>query len=261
MLRLGVIDYINSLPLVYALQHGAVPVQARLFADIPSSLNWRLREGGLDAAFISSAEYLAHPNKYARLPDLCIGAYDRVLSVCLFSRCPIEDLGGRSIALTGHSATSRLLLQVLCQHYWQIEPIFHEHSDDENLGEWDGVLLIGDECLQKMDTPGLHCTDLAHAWYQATGLPFVFGLLAVRREVLDNDSNNVQNLSTALHQSLEWAEQRPEQIVDVAHAQSGLPKELLRRYYMALHYRLDASMLEGLAKFSALSAEFAPRVH
>ena len=260
MLRLGVIQYLNSLPLVYALQQGVIPLEAEISAGIPSSLNHKLRVGELDAAYISTAEYLAHSAEYARLANLCIGAHEEVLSVCLFAKLPIQNLNGRAIALTGSSATSRLLLQILCHHFWHIRPVFKELDQNETSDDWDGVLLIGDQCLHYLGTHNYYCTDLAQAWYQYTGLPFVFGLPAVRREVLESNPKKTQKLAQNLYESFEWAQQRQEQIVDFAHSQSRLPKKLLRHYYNSLRFRLDESMNRGLNKFSQLSAELATHI-
>ncbi len=233
MTHIGIVEYINALP----LRLGA-PKSANTFTyAIPSVLNRMLRQGELDMALTSCAEYFDGP--YDLMPGYCIGAQKEILSVNLYSRVP--SLDGARIGLTHHSATSIALLKVLCHHFWKVEPTFVPLQQGE---EYDASLIIGDDALKQMTIPGYQTIDMATAWYEATGLPFVFAVFAVRE--------GVQADPAPFEAALQWSEAHPEELIEAAHAQSGLPKPLIKRYYEVCHYRLGEQELKGLELFKKL---------
>ncbi len=120
----------------------------------PKELKKQLLEGTLDAAFISASAYLDNRDTLDALP-LGIAAKCKAHSVLLFP-------GPES--LSPASETSIILLRVLSHHFWK-RPIT-------------GKLVIGDEALSCSGP----CLDLGEEWHKATGLPFLFALLAKRKE-------------------------------------------------------------------------------
>ena len=83
--RLGYIDFLNSLPVYYGLETGAVPMPAgiELVKDVPAQLNRRLAAGELDISAMSSIEYARNADKLVLLPDLSINSAGFVHSVYL----------------------------------------------------------------------------------------------------------------------------------------------------------------------------------
>jgi len=118
------------------------------------------------------------------LPNIAIASKDRVRSILLVSKKPIEDI--RTVATDTSSRTSVALLQVLfakflggprelTPHVPQLEAMLREH---------DAALLIGDAALEVESIPGYHFYDLAHLWREATGHAFVFAFWALRLDSL-----------------------------------------------------------------------------
>lgn len=241
MKRIGIVEYINALPFHLPFLLGELQTEATFTYGIPSELNQQLREGKLDMALTSCAEYFNGP--YQLMPGYCIGAHKEILSVNLYIRGPLQKV--RSIGVTHHSATSISLLKVLCHHFWKVEPHFVPLTQNNMYAnEYQGFLLIGDDALKKLTIPGYQTIDLATAWYEATQLPFVFAVIAVRE--------GVSYKADELGKALQWSETHREHLVDAAHKQCGLPKPLINRYYDVCKYRLGEKELEGLHHFQKL---------
>jgi len=119
MLKVGKIEYLNTVPVYYGFLTGKVSYDSVEFVeDVPSELNRLLREGELDVSVISSYEYLVNSNRYLLLPDFSISARKRVLSVLFLSTVPIHQLHRKDVWLTRSSMTSRELLKFLLREVY-----------------------------------------------------------------------------------------------------------------------------------------------
>ncbi len=237
-MRVGVLKSVNGLPVTCGLEVGAVPLAGSLLHGEPSWLNGEARAGRLDVTAVSAAEVAAAPGSYQVIPGFCVASRGAVQSVRLFSRLPLQDLPGRSVAITTASATSRILVQVLLQG---IRPV--ELDADPVLSETvPAVLLIGDRALGEVDG-ALHVADLGELWQAATGLPMVFALwVATHREHLAPGVD-------ILRRSRAWGQAHRARVIAEASRRTGLPGERLGRYFSGLHHRLDAEALAGLQEF------------
>jgi chorismate dehydratase len=246
-LRLGRIDYINADPFFAA---SPPPPGIQLHAAIPTGLNRGLLEGSLDLSWISSVELLRHPDQLLLTTPLCIAAPGAVRSVILASPCAWEDLDGETIWLSSHSATSVALLEVLLA----------DAGFRNDLRVWDHqgalpdgpVLLIGDEALrQGPELRARRVYDLGDRWRQHTGLPMVFAVLALRREVLE-DPERLE----LVYRALEWMQGNGETFSAAplesrafATRRAGLDGEGYRRYFEGFQFRWDATTEDGYETF------------
>lgn len=247
MLRVGVVNYINSLPILAGLQRGLFTNSFQWSYETPSVLNHLLATNQLDVALISAAEFLRNTHLYELLPPYCIGAKDRVMSVCLYLKRPIENV--QTIAVTPQSASSTLLLKILCKYHWQISPKFEVLCGNPERQE--AFLLIGDECLDYPST-GFEVVDLAHEWYQFTKLPFTFALFALRKEV-KRSKTKIQALSDLLDNSYRWGKNHREEIERLAFQRLSTPLFKIRQYYQCLQFTLNESQKKGLQRFKELA--------
>ena len=199
-----------------------------------------LREKKLDVALSSSVEYL--DGNYHLLPHLGIVGLYQVLSVNLYTRTSIDSLHGAHIGLTHQSATSVSLLKVLCRHFWKISPQW----ENESLSCNNAFLLIGNDALEQASFPGFQTIDLATAWYEMTGLPFVFALFSARKDI---NMSRLDQLQQELESALTWSEQNPQEIEHAAQAQCSINSERIRAYYASLRYRLGTQEIESLELF------------
>ena len=237
-MRLGVLSYINAMPVTYGLECRAVPMDGEVLRGEPSWLNQEARQGRLDVTAVSAAEVAMAPSSYRVLPGFSVSARGAVQSVRLFSRVPLEELGGRRVAVTPASATSRILMQVLVEGLQPV-PLVGEPLLDEATP---AALLIGDRALGEV--PGAaHVVDLGELWRATTGLPMVFALwVATRPEV-------IPAARAALDCSRAWGRANRDRILQEASRRTGLGVERLERYYACLEFGLDAEAVEGLREF------------
>lgn len=252
MLNVGIISYIHSIPFTAPFELNILKPSARIHLGVPSQLNQQLREGELDVSFISTAEYLCYPELYTILPGFCIGARERVGSVCLYVRESIQALDMRPVALTQDSASSAMLLRLFCHQHWRISPQFLPLESVDHLDDYEGVLLLGDQCLSRPHIPGFHTVDLATVWYYATGLPFTFAVLGARRSVMLERAAEVAAWQANLCESLAWSRRNPTDIERLAQQRSRLSSIVLREYYRLLRYDFDIPQQRGLARFGQL---------
>ena len=180
ILRVGAVSYLNAKPLYHRLTDWAEDVE--LSMDLPSRLASRMARGELDVALIPSVEYLRGASSgYEILPDFAIAARGAVRSVKLFSRVPFDQI--HRLALDEGSRTSQALTRVWLDARHGVRPPIIETlpmgvSALESTA--DAVLVIGDRAMKVPDAPFHSVVDLAEAWNELTGLPFVFALWVVR---------------------------------------------------------------------------------
>lgn len=143
-----------------------------LTIDYPSRIAQDLIDGDADLGLVPVAT-IPRLKEYYINGNWCIGAEGDVASVCLFSEVPLEQV--RTVLLDFQSRTSVNLLKVLLRFHWKITPTFvntHEDYREQIKGTTAG-LVIGDRALeQRKVSPFIY--DLAGAWKEFTGLPFVF---------------------------------------------------------------------------------------
>jgi len=249
-LRVGVIDYINVMPITVHLgevARGLLPRTVELVSGEPSRLNALLAEGAIDVAPVSSIEYARHQSSYVLLPDLSIASRGNVNSVLLFSRVPLAELDGRVIGICSATATSVVLLQVLMEDFLSAAPSLRRGATVEafEAGAYPALLLIGDEALRfRARAAGVGVYDLGGMWMDATGLPMVFAVWTARR---DADAEALAALSAGLR-GVRDRGLTAEGFREAA-ARTGLSDDELAAYYKDLHYDLEPDAVAGLETF------------
>jgi predicted solute-binding protein len=167
-IRVGSVPYLNARPLTRFI---ASPV-AKLE---PNELASELRAGKLDAALVPLMEVLESPADTYRVVDgLSIGSERAVYSVYLNYSVPLAKI--KTVALDPASKTSVELARLVLEKFHRLKPRYV--SPDEAA---DAQLLIGDPAItHRQAHPEQNYLDLATAWRENTGLPFVFAVWAVR---------------------------------------------------------------------------------
>ncbi len=256
MLRLGHIIYSNCYPIHAALLNGKVPNPFEVVRGIPTELNRYLIEGKIDVSPSSSIEYAVNSGKYVLLPDLSITSRSRVMSILLESRVPLQDLGGKTVALTTASATSVVLLRIILEIFEGLDVDFlqYEQGKEEPYDRADAVLTIGDLALKRAQAPSLpHAYDLGQLWNQRTGLPFVFALWQVNyRKNLEPD---LARLYDILMKSKRYGMSHLRELAAGSSECFGLPAETLLRYWDCFSYDLGPAEQKGLLTYYGYAAE------
>ncbi len=184
VLRVGMVNFVNTAPLMLPFRAQELPPFLKAVEDVPTNLNRMLKDGQVDAGLVSSFFYGQNHDGLVLMDGFCISATGTVGSVNLYSRVPIYELSGCTIALTSQSATSINLLYIILEHFNRLSPAYVTGSFDMVLeGRCQAYLAIGDEALKlNRSDHGLFSYDLASIWYETTSLPFVFAVWAARRE-------------------------------------------------------------------------------
>ncbi|MEJ5328653.1 MAG: menaquinone biosynthesis protein [Desulfobaccales bacterium] len=250
-LRLGRIRYINVLPIYFALEMGYLENGLAVVSGTPAELNARLAAGEVDVSAVSSVEYARNFRQYYLVPDLSISTEGDVGSVLLFSRVPFHRLTGREVRLSEASATSAALTRILLYELYGARPFYRSAPVTTELP--DGVyalLAIGDEAL-KLKASGRYpyFLDLGRAWHELTGLPFVFGLWAVRRQVAQTAPEKVRELVHFLLQSKALGLAHLPEICRLAANRVEMSPAELQDYFRRLNYDLGPRQQEGLMAF------------
>jgi chorismate dehydratase len=258
MLRVGRIPYINTYPVYGAIDRGIVPVQCELVDGVPSALNAQMAAGHLDVSVISAVEYAAHAERYLLLPDLAISCDGPVRSVMLFSKRPIESLQSARVLVSRSSMTSVELLGLLFRERWGISPVLipadAERADIAHFDSeaHDARLVIGDAALMlSSGTSGLaqlypYTLDLGQAWYEWTGLPFVFAVWVAQRSV---PVGAALALHAGLITSRDWGVLHQAELAQQAAEVTGVSSVVCQEYLAGLDYRLSLRHLQGLTEF------------
>lgn len=286
MLRLGHIDYLNTLPVYFDLLRRRAAGESlsdlgvELVSGVPSQLNAALVAGELDVSAASSIEYARHAGELLILPGLAVAADGPVGSIFLFSKRAPWELDGRPVALTTASATSVVLLKILCDRLWQVRPRFFSAAPelDAMLRQADAALLIGDDALAAVTgrqprhmapsrplgdalaavtagAAGLWVTDLGGAWKELTGLPMVYALWTVRRDTAERQPKAVARLHDQFLHSLDQARRVPEAVIEWAAARSRFEPSTLRRYFSQIRNDWTPELQRGLQAFYRTAAE------
>ncbi|MDI6782851.1 MAG: menaquinone biosynthesis protein [bacterium] len=246
--KVGRLIYLNSLPVYYGIESGAISFDADLICGIPAELNQWLAEGNLDLSPISSIEYARHQEDYLLIPHLCLNSVALVKSVMLISKIPIEHLNQSRIALSSASATSQVLLKIILTNHYRHKPEYKVMQPNltEMLQETDAALLIGDDTLATPVPENLYQYDLGKLWQEFCGYPVIFVVWAVRKEYAEQNKQQLHELTTALKESLSFGLKHLGKIAEIA--KQALPKAEtdMRDYYTRLGYDLNEQMLNAL---------------
>ena len=244
-IRVGIVNYLNTKPLIYGLQRPPVSEQIELVAEYPAKLAQMLQHNEIDVGLIPVAVIPELPSYYI-VGDYCISAENEIASVCLFSEVPMNEI--KKVYLDYQSRSSVALLKWLMKEYWGIDPEIVQASDDSYRKEIKGTtagLVIGDRALEQRRI-STFIYDLGSEWRAITGLPFVFAVWVSTMKLPDefiqlfNEANEM-----GLHHIDEIVANNRFDIYD------------LKKYYtLHLSYRLDERKKQGMSRFLQAIAHY-----
>ena len=229
--RVGSVLYLNAVPLTRGLEKQVTFVT-------PSKLAEMLQRDELDAALVSVTEVLFN-DRYDILDGIAVASLGEVKSVFLAHRRPIEEV--KEVFCDSASLTSVNLLRVLLAERG-LRPDFKPLPGYEAASMPDYAMLIGDPALDFLRAPRQHeIWDLGAAWYEHTGLPFVYAVWALRR--------GVENgwLRRHLREAKSFGLETLDSIIS---SRSDYDYDFRKDYLgWHIHYHLGTDEKRGLAKF------------
>ncbi len=250
-LRISIVEYLNTAPLVWGFTHGPLQGRYDLSFTVPSQCAEQLARGAVDIAIIPSIEYQRIPGLVA-LPGAAIASKHKVRSLLVVSRMPIEQV--RRMALDTSSRSTVALTRILCAERWRIAPEFVDSPPDvpAMLSTADAALVIGDPALRLAEkyeageqvvpgVAGVRLYDVVEQWRQWTGHPCVLAIWAARREAATPE------VAADFLASKQYGLERIEDIAANASVTLGLSPASLARYLRDnIDYSLDDENLAGL---------------
>lgn len=235
-------SYLNTKPLVYGFEKGLMKEQIVLTSDYPAKIAAMLLNDEIDIGLIPVA-VIPQMEEHYIISDYCIGASQPVASVCLFSDVPINEI--KEILVDYQSRTSAALLKILLRDFWKITPVLIDTSNgyQQNIKGSTAGLVIGDRALLQR-SQSTYIFDLAAAWQEMTGLPFVFAAWVANKKL-------PADFVAAFNQTTSLGFNHINEIVNAV----NFPQYDMQYYYTNnIDYRLDEKKKKALKFFLELAA-------
>lgn len=225
--RLGVVDYLNTAPLVAGLDQLD---DIDLRPHVPSALLGELVAGRIDVALCSSIDYQQSPEPLQILPVGLLACHGPTLTVRLYLSCPVASV--TRVHCDTDSHTSVALMRILLRERFGIDPEAvpldaHAVAPGGNVPQ--AMLLIGDKVVAGMPFTE-SCTeslDLGALWSEHTGDSFVFAAWMAR---VDVDAFHVRRAVAVLDRQRRCNRMRRGGIAHAAAMRRGWPVDLAHDY-------------------------------
>lgn len=237
-IRVAPVSYLNTKPLLYGIEHHPVKNDIELVEGYPSKIAQMLIDDEVDLGLIPVAAMLKLKEAHI-ITDYCIGAEVTVASVCIFSEVPMEQI--EKIYLDYQSRTSVNLARVLLKEYWRKDIELVDAKGEEFRHQLKGRtagVVIGDRALEQR-LHSKYVYDLAEAWIEHTGLPFVFAAWISNKQL-------PQHFISAFNEANASGLKQLDKVV----AENPFPAfDLMKYYTQCISYELTRQKRRGLDLF------------
>lgn len=256
-MRLSASSYSNTAPLVWSFIYGQNHGKAELILDTaPARSAELLAQDRVDAALVPLIACQTIDG-VRLVPDVCVGARERVRSVCLATNG--QDLNEvRTVSLDVSSKTSVVLTKIVFREFLGLEPEWRdaEPNIDAMLSVSDAALIIGDPALSitnrritdsnsESRIQNLRSFDLAELWHRHTGLGFIFAMWMTRHASSPIDFASARDEGLA----------HIDEIAANYESDTFLTREEIRSYLVEnISYSIDDSMRSGMELYFSLAA-------
>ncbi|MET3728006.1 chorismate dehydratase [Fictibacillus halophilus] len=259
-MNIGEISYTNIIPLYFYLDRERLMDQgATITQAVPSRVNALMEKQLVDIGGISSFSYGKNAENYSLVPDLSVSSFGKVNSIFLFSKYKIEDLNGKRIALTSSSETSVALLKIILDRFYGVEVTYKIETPnfEEMLNAYDACLLIGDDAISAYRKRGsYHVYDLGEIWYQQTGLPMIFAVMAYRNEMETEQGALLSYVGKSMIESKERCQSENfVPVIERVIAEHGGTFQFWNSYFKGLNYQFSGEHEKGLNLYFQLAVE------
>ena len=260
--RISASSYSNTAPLIWSFLYGSQHGKFELILDnAPARSAELLSQKRVDCALVPVIEYQRIDDIFL-VPDVCVGAKERVRSVCLVTKG--EDLKDvKTVALDVSSKTSVALTKIIFREFLGFEPVYQTAKPnlEKMLADSDCALIIGDPALMIADSETaktknqtsninhqLRKFDLAETWRSFTGFGFVFAMWMARKDALE------------IVRTIDFASVRDEGLAHldeiIANYETEIPliREEFKKYLTEnISFSIDENMQKGLTLYFKLA--------
>ena len=246
-LRLSVVQYLNTVPLIWGMLHGEQGGKFELQLTVPSGCADAIAQRQADVGIVPSIEY-QRLDGVEILPGISIASKREVKSVVLLSKKPLDLV--RTVALDQSSRTSAALVRILLHKFYARRVNFLPAAPEpgEMLRQADAALLIGDPALAYRGPAEVY--DLAREWRKFTGLPFVFAVW------MGHSGTSLPWHVAGFAASLDFGLAHIDDIAAEYAPKLGMTPSAVKVYLTRnIDYSLDEENLQGLKLFYKLAHE------
>jgi chorismate dehydratase len=260
MIRVGLINYLNCLPLRLGLEATGGLEGVELVSGTPAEINAALLSGKVDLGLVSSASWARNRDRLGRVLGYGIASDGKVMSVLLATREGRALSKASKVGLTSESATSQVLARIVLERVYGALPRYEVVSTrpEEALAQHDAALFIGDTALQVRRMGGVEAHDLGKAWSSYAGLPMVYAVWASRGDTAWHGF-----WADRLARAVVWAEENLGMVVREARRR-GAPAadgDLKTYFASCIGYQVGAREEEGLRRYLAEGGFLASEVY
>ena len=236
--RIGIVNYLNTKPLLYGLKKQPVKDLIELVEDYPSRLAQMLVDDEIDIGLVP-VTVIPLLAEYHIIGNYCIGTEGEIASVALFSEVKMSEI--KKVYLDYQSRTSVELLHYLMKEYWGIHPEILQATDESFRKEIRGTtagLVIGDRAFEQRKI-STFIYDLGSEWRSITGLPFVFAAWISKKKIPEDfislfDAANAMGV---------------DRINEIADETAFDLYDLKKYYNLHVSYKLDERKKKGMELF------------
>ncbi len=254
-MQVGYIDYLNCYPFYYHMFEKKPLKSIRIIPGLPSELNRMMKEKKLDLSPVSSATYADIKEDVLLLPEFCLSSVGYVGSVILCSNFPIETLNNKKVGLSGASHTSRVLLKILLEKFYGIEPYYLQAGPRPDLNSHDAALIIGNDAMKGCINKAPYKYDLGELWLQKTGFPVVFAVFAVRKNVIKENLPELRAVINSYRSSLQCLIQEKESVIIKAKQKYPDISYDVNGYYDTLQFEFTDNLKNALEYYLSAAEE------
>jgi chorismate dehydratase len=256
-LTIGAVDYLNTVPLIAGLERLN---SVRVLTDIPANQVGLLETNQVDLALCSSIDLIRCPVPLEVVPVGMLGCEGPTLTVRLYSSVPVRHIS--RVACDRDSHTSVELLRILLREQHGVEPELVDfdargaHGEVQPPDGVDALLLIGDKVVTSPVPESFKRLeiDLGEAWFELTGLPFVFATWLCRAERTDEQFARIKQAAVLLDRTRLRNAFRIDQVAALHAPAHGWSVKLARRYLVEhLRFDLNDRARLGLKRFLSLA--------
>ncbi len=259
--RISASSYSNTAPLIWSFLYGTNRGKFELILDnAPARSAELLASKRIDAALVPVIEY-QRIDSVLLVPDVCVGARERVRSVCLVTKGKdLKDV--KSVALDISSKTSVALTKIIFREFFGFEPVFKEAKPNlaTMLADSDCALLIGDPALMVEDSEPktknqkpktkdqFRKFDAVEIWREFTGFGFVFAMWMANAD--KSETARAINFAAARDEGLAHLGE----IISNYETEITLPRTDFQQYLSEnISYSINDSMQKGLELYFKLA--------
>jgi chorismate dehydratase len=239
-LKISAVSYLNTLPFVFGLKESGFLENFILELDVPSVCAEKLKSGIVDIALVPAGA-LPEIEQFHYISDYCIGAVGEVKTVLLLSKVPLEQI--KLVHLDFDSRTSVELVKVLARHHWHINPQWENLKSDQfvSMHALESLVAIGDKTFEIR--PGFpYVYDLAEAWINFAGLPFVFAVWVSHKKLPDKTL-------LPFNHSLDYGLRHKRECIEFFRDRLPACEDCLSYLEDNISYHFDAGKKQGLDLF------------